>query len=153
MSSLVHETALIPSRLIMEHCMLVAVLHANVGTEVGAFVLQEVVQKFSEEHRKASDDEESSNAINNLLGRYIFIFYHCFSFNFLQSSSIICTHGKLFSHLWFLTFWKLLWTDSTPRISSWLFWLWPIVECLSGISKLNRPKSLKVANNPHKSLR
>ena len=35
LSSLVHESALIPARLIMEHCMLVAALHANVGTEVG----------------------------------------------------------------------------------------------------------------------
>ena len=34
LSSLVHESALIPARLIMEHCMLVAALHANVGTEV-----------------------------------------------------------------------------------------------------------------------
>ena len=35
LTSLVHESALIPARLIMEHCMLVAALHANVGTEVG----------------------------------------------------------------------------------------------------------------------
>ena len=34
LTSLVHESALIPARLIMEHCMLVAALHANVGTEV-----------------------------------------------------------------------------------------------------------------------
>ena len=48
--------------------MLVAILHANVGTEVGAFILQEVVQKFSEEHKKVTDEEETSNAVNNLLG-------------------------------------------------------------------------------------
>lgn len=69
-SALVHETAIIPARLIMEHCMLVAILHANVGTEVGAYVLQQVVRKFHEEVEftsKDADVDESRNAINNLL--------------------------------------------------------------------------------------
>ena len=69
---LVHETALIPSRLIMEHCMLVAILTANVGTEVGAFILQQVVVKFSEEFEKyngqTGEREERDVVIDNLLG-------------------------------------------------------------------------------------
>ena len=111
MSSLVHETALIPSRLIMEHCMLVAVLHANVGTEVGAFVLQEVVQKFSEEHRKASDDEEASNAINNLLGRYIFIFYHLT--NSATATAYVTGHDR----------------SLTSKMTGWGVVIWLVSSC------------------------
>ena len=69
---LVHETALIPARLIMEHCMLVAILTANVGTEVGAFILQQVVVKFSQQLEKfnaqTEEREERDVVIDNLLG-------------------------------------------------------------------------------------
>ena len=69
---LVHETALIPARLIMEHCMLVAILTANVGTEVGAFILQQVVVKFSQQfekfHGQTEEREERDVVIDNLLG-------------------------------------------------------------------------------------
>lgn len=65
LSSLVHETAIIPARLIMEHCMMVAVLHANVGTEVGAYILQQLVLKFESEFQQ--DLCEEQNTLNNLL--------------------------------------------------------------------------------------
>ena len=70
LGSLVHETAVIPARLIMEHCMLVAILHANVGTEVGAFILQEVVLKFNSEFMaiENTDDDDTAVASNNLIG-------------------------------------------------------------------------------------
>ena len=72
LGSLVHETAVIPARMIMEHCMLVAILTANVGTEVGAFILQQVVVKFSEEFEKLNgqteEREERDVVIDNLLG-------------------------------------------------------------------------------------
>ena len=70
LSSLVHETAVIPARLIMEHCMLVAILHANVGTEVGAFILQEIVLKFNSEFVaiENTDDDDTAVASNNLIG-------------------------------------------------------------------------------------
>ena len=72
LGSLVHETAVIPARLIMEHCMLVAILHANVGTEVGAFILQEVVLKFNLEFMaiENTDDNDTAATINNLIGLY-----------------------------------------------------------------------------------
>ncbi|XP_076349101.1 nucleolar MIF4G domain-containing protein 1 homolog [Tachypleus tridentatus] len=38
---------LTPERLVMEHAMLVALLHANVGTEVGAHFLQSLATKFN----------------------------------------------------------------------------------------------------------
>ncbi|KAJ9584417.1 hypothetical protein L9F63_021237 [Diploptera punctata] len=47
MESLV-ATVITPERLIMEHVMLIAILHANVGTEIGAHVLQTLVKKFNE---------------------------------------------------------------------------------------------------------
>ena len=72
LDGLVHETALIPARLIMEHCMLVAILTANVGTEVGAFILQQVVVKFSQQFEKfngqTEEREERDVVIDNLLG-------------------------------------------------------------------------------------
>lgn len=37
-----------PERLIMEHIMLITILHANVGTEIGAHFLQYLVQKYDE---------------------------------------------------------------------------------------------------------
>ena len=71
-SCLVHKTTIIPCRLIMEHCMLVAILTANVGTEVGAFMLQHMVGKFNEQFNKFNerdeDSEERDVAIDNLLG-------------------------------------------------------------------------------------
>ena len=72
LGSLVHETAVIPARLIMEHCMLVAILHANVGTEVGAFILQEVVLKFNSEFMAIENmnDDDTAVASNNLIGVY-----------------------------------------------------------------------------------
>ena len=72
LGSLVHETAVIPARLIMEHCMLVAILHANVGTEVGAFILQEVVLKFNSEFIaiENTNDDDTAVASNNLIGVY-----------------------------------------------------------------------------------
>ena len=72
LGSLVHETAVIPARMIMEHCMMVAILHANVGTEVGAFILQEVVIKFNAEFKnvECTDDDDTAVTTNNLIGLY-----------------------------------------------------------------------------------
>ena len=50
--------------------MLVAILHANVGTEVGAFILQEVVLKFNSEFMaiENTDDDDTAASLNNLIG-------------------------------------------------------------------------------------
>jgi len=53
-----------PIRLVMEHVMLLTILHANVGTEVGAHILQAVVKRFSTEHGmpdKAIEDKTIDN--------------------------------------------------------------------------------------------
>ena len=63
-----------PERLIMEHAMLISVLHANVGSEIGAHFLQFTVIKF----KKLLDDNVSveNKEINNIL---IFIM-HLYNF-------------------------------------------------------------------------
>jgi len=86
LGSLVHETAVIPARMIMEHCMLVAILHANVGTEVGAFILQEVVLKFNSEFMtiENTDDDDTTVTINNLM----VIISYLYSWKIVQCSLV-----------------------------------------------------------------
>uniref|UniRef100_A0A0P5DIJ3 Nucleolar MIF4G domain-containing protein n=1 Tax=Daphnia magna TaxID=35525 RepID=A0A0P5DIJ3_9CRUS len=61
--SLVCQT-LSPERLIMEHCVLIAALHANVGTEVGAQFLELVVRRFDAAYkRNAAETKELDNLI------------------------------------------------------------------------------------------
>lgn len=61
--SLVGQT-LSPERLIMEHCVLIAALHANVGTEVGAQFLELVVRRFDAAYKIiATETKELDNLI------------------------------------------------------------------------------------------
>jgi len=64
-----------PVRLVMEHVMLLAILHANVGTEVGAHILQVVVKRFSSEHSLADvliEDKTQDNLV--LIISYMYSF-------------------------------------------------------------------------------
>jgi len=73
-SALVAPT-LTPNRLVMEHVMLLAILHANVGTEVGAHFLQNIVRQFSTTYANAGENEELKEAHNLLLIiSYVFSF-------------------------------------------------------------------------------
>lgn len=65
---------LTPDRLICEHMMLVAILHANVGTEVGAHFLLTVVKKL---HQML---EESHCIENKELDNIILIISHLYNF-------------------------------------------------------------------------
>ena len=56
-----------PERLIMEHCLLIAALHANVGTEVGAQFLECIVRKFDSLFDSADVCLESKELDNLLL--------------------------------------------------------------------------------------
>ncbi|XP_043546642.1 nucleolar MIF4G domain-containing protein 1 isoform X2 [Chiloscyllium plagiosum] len=47
--------ALMPNRLMMEHVLLISILHHNVGIEVGAHVLEAAVKQFDEHWRKVSE--------------------------------------------------------------------------------------------------
>lgn len=54
-----------PERLITEHAMLIAVLHANVGSEIGAHFLQFTIVEFMKELETQPPVENKK--INNVL--------------------------------------------------------------------------------------
>ena len=54
----------------MEHAVLVAILHANVGTEVGASILQTLVTQFHQKYSlfsQGDEEEEESKSLENYL--------------------------------------------------------------------------------------
>ncbi|XP_030758082.1 nucleolar MIF4G domain-containing protein 1 homolog [Sitophilus oryzae] len=63
-----------PERLLMEHVLLITVLHANVGTEVGAHFLQCVIEKFQSFLNNAQNVEDKSldNVVSVLAQMYNF---------------------------------------------------------------------------------
>lgn len=65
---------LTPDRLICEHMMLIAILHANIGTEVGAHFLLTIVRKL---HQML---EESYCVENKELDNLILIMSHLYNF-------------------------------------------------------------------------
>jgi len=65
---------LTPDRLICEHMMLIAILHANVGTEVGAHFLLTIVKKL---HHML---EESHCIENKALDNIILMISHLYNF-------------------------------------------------------------------------
>lgn len=65
---------LTPDRLISEHMMLIAILHANVGTEVGAHFLLTIVKKLC--HML----EESHCVENKELDNIILMISHLYNF-------------------------------------------------------------------------
>lgn len=81
MTSLLMEAVvgptLTPERLVQELALLVALLSANVGSEVGAHILNEFVLKWSDEMERLSPDvEDGSKELDNLV---LFIsFLYCF---------------------------------------------------------------------------
>lgn len=65
---------LTPERLITEHAMLIAVLHANIGSEIGAHFLQYTVLKFIKvlESDLSVDNKELNNLLTFILHLYNF---------------------------------------------------------------------------------
>ncbi|KAM3593416.1 uncharacterized protein V6R79_012506 [Siganus canaliculatus] len=55
--------ALMPDRLLMEHVLLVSILHHSVGLEVGANFLETVVRMFDEVYKNPSDGKECDNLV------------------------------------------------------------------------------------------
>uniref|UniRef100_UPI00398E9E52 nucleolar MIF4G domain-containing protein 1 n=1 Tax=Pristiophorus japonicus TaxID=55135 RepID=UPI00398E9E52 len=68
--------ALMPNRLMMEHVLLVSILHHNVGIEVGAHVLEAIVKRFDEHTRNLSEGKECDNLINLIAHFYNFHVMH-----------------------------------------------------------------------------
>uniref|UniRef100_A0A8C9FKQ7 Nucleolar MIF4G domain-containing protein 1 n=1 Tax=Pavo cristatus TaxID=9049 RepID=A0A8C9FKQ7_PAVCR len=66
-----------PARLMMEHVLLVSVLHHTVGTEVGAHFLEAVVKKFDELSRSDAEGKECENLLALIAHLYNFHVVHC----------------------------------------------------------------------------
>ncbi|XP_062849496.1 nucleolar MIF4G domain-containing protein 1 [Trichomycterus rosablanca] len=70
--------ALMPDRLLMEHMLLVSVLHHTVGLEVGAHFLETVVRRLDELQRPGeSEDKQCANLASMLAHLYNFQVVHC----------------------------------------------------------------------------
>lgn len=67
---------LTPERLVMEHAMLVAYLHCNVGPEVGAQILQDMAEKFNDLCGQQQGHNSSGKEVDNcaLFISYLFMF-------------------------------------------------------------------------------
>ncbi|XP_043791161.1 nucleolar MIF4G domain-containing protein 1 homolog [Apis laboriosa] len=63
-----------PDRLICEHMMLIAILHANIGIEVGANFLEKLIKKFIE------ITEKFQNIANKELDNIVLIISHLYNF-------------------------------------------------------------------------
>ncbi|XP_059183385.1 nucleolar MIF4G domain-containing protein 1 [Centropristis striata] len=55
--------SLMPDRLLMEHVLLVSILHHAVGLEVGAHFLESVVRKFDEVYKNPTESKECDNLV------------------------------------------------------------------------------------------
>uniref|UniRef100_A0A3Q4MWY1 Nucleolar MIF4G domain-containing protein 1 n=1 Tax=Neolamprologus brichardi TaxID=32507 RepID=A0A3Q4MWY1_NEOBR len=67
---------LMPDRLLMEHILLVSILHHAVGLEVGAHFLETVVRKFDEHYKNPSGGKECDNLIAIIAHLYNFQVVH-----------------------------------------------------------------------------
>jgi nucleolar MIF4G domain-containing protein 1 len=78
-------------RLVLEHTLLIATLHANIGSEIGAFFLQIIVEKF-EEMFQAID---LLNVENKKLDNLIFIICHLYTYRLFKHTLIYELLNKL----------------------------------------------------------
>ncbi|XP_042639328.1 nucleolar MIF4G domain-containing protein 1 [Orycteropus afer afer] len=86
MSACVTDTVM-PSRLMMEHVLLVSILHHTVGIEVGAHFLEAVVRKFDDVYKNGSEGKECDNLFTVLA--------HLYNFHVVQSLLIFDILKKL----------------------------------------------------------
>uniref|UniRef100_A0A8C4THK1 Nucleolar MIF4G domain-containing protein 1 n=1 Tax=Erpetoichthys calabaricus TaxID=27687 RepID=A0A8C4THK1_ERPCA len=69
--------SLMPARLLMEHVLLISILHHTVGMEVGAHFLETIVRKFDVFHLSSSEGKESDNLLAMIAHMYNFNIVHC----------------------------------------------------------------------------
>lgn len=84
---------LTPDRLITEHMMLIAILHANIGTEVGAHFLLSLVKEFDEMLRRGPEVE------NKELDNVILMISHLYNFKVFDSQLLFQMLAKLSENL------------------------------------------------------
>uniref|UniRef100_A0A8C6CZR0 Nucleolar MIF4G domain-containing protein 1 n=1 Tax=Moschus moschiferus TaxID=68415 RepID=A0A8C6CZR0_MOSMO len=76
-----------PARLLMEHVLLVSVLHRTVGLEVGAHFLEAVVRRFDDVYKSGRNGKECDNLLA--------IIAHLYNFHVVQSPLIFDVLRKL----------------------------------------------------------
>ncbi|XP_077158919.1 nucleolar MIF4G domain-containing protein 1 [Paroedura picta] len=69
-------TSVMPPRLMMEHVLLVSILHNTVGIEVGAHFLETVVRKFDDVYRSQLEGKECENLLTLIAHLYNFYVVH-----------------------------------------------------------------------------
>ncbi|XP_032955135.1 nucleolar MIF4G domain-containing protein 1 isoform X1 [Rhinolophus ferrumequinum] len=77
----------VPSRLVMEHMLLVSILHRTVGIEVGAHFLEAVVRRFDDVYQKGSEGKENDNLLA--------IIAHLYNFHVVRSLLVFDVLKKL----------------------------------------------------------
>ncbi|XP_072307053.1 nucleolar MIF4G domain-containing protein 1 [Eucyclogobius newberryi] len=69
-------SSLMPDRLLMEHVLLISILHHSVGLEVGAHFLETVVRRFYDVYKSHSEGKECDNLIAIIAHLYNFQVVH-----------------------------------------------------------------------------
>lgn len=90
------SNVLAKERLVLEHTLLIAVLHANVGSEVGSFILQVLVEKF---HKLYQYIDSTLQVDDKELDNIILILCHLFTFKLFKHDLIYEILNKLSSKL------------------------------------------------------
>jgi nucleolar MIF4G domain-containing protein 1 len=72
--------ALAPERLVMEHALLIGVLHCNVGVEVGATMLQVMVKKFHQSYLDYAAPDDTQQNSDKTLENYALVISHLYTF-------------------------------------------------------------------------
>ncbi|XP_027948196.1 nucleolar MIF4G domain-containing protein 1 [Eumetopias jubatus] len=84
LSACAPDTAM-PSRLVMEHVLLLSVLHHTVGVEVGAHFLEAVVRRFDTVYKNGGEGKECENLLTIVAHLYNFhVVQACLVFDILK---------------------------------------------------------------------
>lgn len=94
MESLI-TNVLAKERLVLEHSLLIAVLHANLGSEIGAFFLQMLVEKFDRLYKNIDNLVVENKEIDNI----VFLICHFFTFKLFKHTLIYELLEKLITKL------------------------------------------------------
>lgn len=85
------SNVLAPERLVLEHMMLVAALHANIGSEVGAEFLQRFVERFDTMMGSIDTFAVEDKRLDNV----IFVLCHMYTFKVSFGFGLSCSMVKI----------------------------------------------------------
>ncbi|KAG5679312.1 hypothetical protein PVAND_008887 [Polypedilum vanderplanki] len=78
-------------RLVLEHTLLIAVLHANLGSEIGAFFLQKLVEKLDKLYKSIDTLDVENKELDNI----IFFICHLYTYRLFKHNIIFEILHKL----------------------------------------------------------